>query len=41
MYFGKDTVSEILQFCGKDLKGSEPETVLEIEIDNKLNLESH
>ena len=41
MCLGKDSVSDLLRFCGEDLEASEFETVLGIEIDNKLNFEKH
>ena len=41
MCLGKDSVSDLLRFCGEDLEASELETVLGIEIDNKLNFEKH
>ena len=37
----KDYVSDLLSFCGEFLEASELETVLGIQIDNKLNFESH
>ena len=37
----KDVVSNLLQFFGKDIKASELEAGLGIEIVNKLNFESH
>ena len=37
MSLGKDSVSDLLTFCGEDLEASELETVLEIQTDNKLN----
>ena len=41
MYLGKDSRSDLLRFCGEDLVASELETVLGIQIDNKLNFENH
>ena len=41
MCLGKDSVSDLLRFCGGDLEASELETVLGIDIDNKLNFEKH
>ena len=41
MCLGKDVVSNLLQFCGQDLKASELKIVLGIETDNKLNFESY
>ena len=41
MCLGKDYVSDLLRFCGEVLKTSELETVLRIQIDNKLNFENH
>ena len=37
----KDTVNDILKFCDKELKSSKLETVLEIEIDQKLTFSCH
>ena len=37
----QDAVRNLLQFCGEDLQVSELETVLGLQIDNKLNFESH
>ena len=37
----KDCVSDLLWFCGEFLETSELETVLGLQIDNKLNLENH
>ena len=37
MCLGKDSISELLRFCGKVHETSETETVLVIKIDNKLN----
>ena len=39
MCLGKDPVSDLPRFCGEDLEASELETVLGIQIDNKLNFE--
>ena len=41
MCLGKDSASDLLRFCGEDLVASELETVLGIQIDNKLNFENH
>ena len=41
MCLGKDSVSDLLRFCGQDLEASELETVLGIKPDNKLNFENH
>ena len=41
MCLGKDSASHLLRFCGEDLVTSELETVLGIQIDNKLNFENH
>ena len=41
MCLGKDSASDLLKFCGEDLVASELETVLGIQIDNKLNFENH
>ena len=38
MSLEKDTVNDLQQFSGEDLKARETETVLEIEIDNKIKL---
>ena len=38
---GKDSVSDLLKFCGEVLETSELETILGIQIDNKLNFENH
>ena len=35
---GKDSVSDLLRFCGEELEASELETVLGVQIDNKLTL---
>ena len=40
MSLGKDSVSDSLRFCGEVLEGGELETVLGIQIDNKLNFEN-
>ena len=40
MSLGKDSVSDSQRFCGEVLEGSELETVLGIQIDNKLNFEN-
>ena len=41
MSLGKDFESDLLRFCGEVLEASELETVLEIQIDNKLNFKNH
>ena len=41
MCLGKDSVVDLLRLCGEDLAASELETVLGIQIDNKLNFENH
>ena len=41
MCLGKDSVSDLLRFCGEDLEASQLETVLGIQIDNKLDFENH
>ena len=41
MFFGKDSLSDLLRFCGKDIQVSELETVLWMLVDNKLNFENH
>ena len=41
MCLGKDAENDISKFCDKELKSSELETVLGIEIDHKLTFESH
>ena len=41
MCTGKDSVSDLLRFCGEVLEASELETVLGIQIDNKLSFENH
>ena len=41
MCLGKDTVNDILKFCDEELKSSELETVLGIEIDQKLTFNCH
>ena len=41
MCLGKDSTSDLLRFCGEDLVTSELETILGIQIDNKLNFENH
>ena len=38
---GKNSVSNLLRFFGENPKFSELETVLEIQIGNKLNRENH
>ena len=38
---GKDSADDLVRFCGEDLVASELETVLGIQIDNKLNFENH
>ena len=37
MCLGKDSLSDLLRFCGEDLETGELETVLEIQLDNKVN----
>ena len=41
MCLGKSHVSDSLIFCGEVIEASEIETVLGIQIDNKLNFENH
>ena len=41
MCLGKDTVNDILKFCDEELKSSELETVLGIELDQKLTFNCH
>ena len=41
MCLGKDYVSDLLRLCGEYLETSELETVLRIQIGNKLNFESY
>ena len=41
MRLGKDSASDLLRLCGEDLAASELETVLGIQMDNKLNFENH
>ena len=41
MCLGKDSASDLLRFRGENLVASELETVLGIQIDNKLNFENH
>ena len=41
MCLGKDAVDNILIFCDEELKSSELETVLGIEIDHKLTFNCH
>ena len=41
MCLRKYIVSDLLQFCGEDLKASDLKTVLGIEIDNKLNFQNN
>ena len=38
---GKDSASDLIRFCEEDLVASKLETVLGIQIDNKLNFENH
>ena len=38
---GKDYVSDLLRFCGEVLETNELETVIGIQINNKLNFENH
>ena len=40
MSLGKDSVSDSLRFCGEVLEGGEFETILGIQIENKLNFEN-
>ena len=41
MSLGKNSESDLLRFCGEVFEASEIETVLGIQIDNKLNSENH
>ena len=41
MSLGKGSEGDLLRFCGEVLEASQIETVLGIQIDNKLNFESH
>ena len=41
MCLGRDIVIDLLQFFGEDLKDNKPETVIGIDIDNKLNSEGN
>ena len=41
MCLGKDTLNDILKFCDEELKSSKFETVLGIEIDQKLTFNCH
>ena len=41
MCLGKDSASDLLRFCGEDLVSSELESVLGLQVDNKLNFENH
>ena len=41
MCLGKDSVTDLLRFCGEDLEASKLKTVLGIQTDNKLNFENH
>ena len=41
MSLGKDSEGDLLRFCGETLEASQIETVLKIQIDNKLNFENH
>ena len=41
MSLGKDSEGDLLKFCGEVLEASQTETVLGIQIDNKLNFENH
>ena len=41
MCLGKDSVTALLRFCRQDLEVSEFETIIAIQIDNKLNFENH
>ena len=40
MFLGKNSTSDLQRFCGEDLESSKLETVLMIQIDNKLNFEN-
>ena len=40
MILGKDSEGDLLRFCGEVLEASQIETVLGIQIDNKLNFEN-
>ena len=41
MSLGKDSKGDLLRFCEEVLEASQTETVLGIQIDNKLNFENH
>ena len=41
MSLGKDSEDDLLRFCGEVLEASQTETVLRIQIDNKLNFGNH
>ena len=41
MCLRKDSLRDLLRFCGQDLEGSELETILRKQIDKKLNFEKH
>ena len=41
MCLGKDSLGDLLRFCEDDLEVGELETVLGIQIDNKLNFGNH
>ena len=41
MCLRKDSVSDLLRFCGEDLEDNKLEIVIGIQIGNKLNFESH
>ena len=41
MIFGKDSISDLLQFCGEHLKASELAPVYEIKFDCKISFETH
>ena len=41
MSLGKDSEGDLLSCCGEVLEASQIETVLGIQIDNKLNFENH
>ena len=41
MCLGKNYLSDLLSFCGEVLEARELETVLGIQIENKLDFENH
>ena len=41
MSLGKDSEGDLLRFCGEVLEASQIQTVLGIQIDDKLNFEIH